>query len=135
MSTSLSVQQQSSSSKSAKKEEIPLSQEQKEMINDYLKDSHGESKSKYQNLTTQEEKVLLQALPRATQISQQELYDYVAKELNINRTDPRAHKIVANITTFLGHGEPNIDIFSKTSAVHISPSSNNEEEDDDSDYF
>ncbi|OHT02967.1 hypothetical protein TRFO_29791 [Tritrichomonas foetus] len=117
----------------------PLTDEDKEMINDYLHDAHGEHKNIYQSLSGLEEKALVTILPRALQMSQHEVYDAISQEMNIARNDPIAHRIVTNITTFLGRDVEKDNPLSKTSAISLPSLSVNsqdqEEEDDDGDYF
>lgn len=112
----------------------PLTDEEKAIIHRYVHEAHEVNKSKYQYLSGLEEKTLIRVLPRASEMSQAEIYDAISNDLQIPRNDPITHKIVSNLNVFLGRSNEKMDLMSKTSSVKI-PDVIIEEEESDDEYF
>ncbi|KAH0790612.1 hypothetical protein GPJ56_005467 [Histomonas meleagridis] len=107
-----------------------------QMIDDYLKAAHETDVEDYHMLSKRDEIVLCRILPKAKDLSQNEVYDLISTELNVSKNDLSAHYIFANISTFFGNQSKTLNPMLKTSKLDFSSFVEKEEEESgDSDQY
>jgi hypothetical protein len=109
-----------------------------EMVGEYLAAAHGSGKVMYQTLNEEEERALCRVLPRALKLGQRDVYDAIAKELEVPVTHPCAHKVMTNITMFFAKDARNRSDSVpsvKTEPVIMAPVVGSDDSSDSDDYF